>query len=97
MFDWSRLKAFEDDEINVIENFKFVWEMVENILGNGENAGYQHFLLFLQCFQKASYTGSFKVGIVWQRVNIFILHRLRNNFLQFTQDPAWLDAEMFDL
>ena len=25
----------------------------ENIVGKGENAGYQHFLLFLQCFPKA--------------------------------------------
>ena len=25
---------------------------VENIVGKGENAGYQHFLLFPQCFQK---------------------------------------------
>ena len=24
---------------------------VENIVGKGENAVYQHFLLFLQCFQ----------------------------------------------
>ena len=28
-----------------------------------ENAGYQHFLHFLQCFQNASYTGSLKVGL----------------------------------
>ena len=27
---------------------------IENIVGKGENAGYQHFLLFPQCFQKAS-------------------------------------------
>ena len=26
-------------------------EMVENIVGKGKNAGYQHFLLFPQCFQ----------------------------------------------
>ena len=26
--------------------------------------GYQHFFLFPQCFQKASFTGSLKVGIV---------------------------------
>ena len=26
---------------------------IENIVGNGENAGYQHFLLFPQCFHKA--------------------------------------------
>ena len=32
----------------------FVFERVENIEGNGENAGYQHFLLFPKCFQKVS-------------------------------------------
>ena len=29
-----------------------VFDGVENIVGKGENAGYQHFLLFLQCFKK---------------------------------------------
>ena len=29
-------------------------------MGKGENAGYQHFLLFSQCFQRDSYTGLFK-------------------------------------
>ena len=29
---------------------KFVFGMVENIMGKGENAGHQHFLLFQQCF-----------------------------------------------
>ena len=29
----------------------------ENIVEKGENAGYKHFLLFLQCFQKFSYVG----------------------------------------
>ena len=38
---------------------------VENILGKGENAGYQHFLLFPQCFQKAYFFGLLKVRIVW--------------------------------
>ena len=39
---------------------------VENIVGNGQNAGNQHFLLFPpQCFQKPSYVGLAKVGIVW--------------------------------
>ena len=46
------------------EKLKFVLGRVENIVGKGENAGYKHFLLFPQCFQKASCTGSFKVGIV---------------------------------
>ena len=38
---------------------------VENIVGKEENAGNQHFLLFPQCFQKFSMSGSLKVGIVW--------------------------------
>ena len=31
-----------------------VFDMVENIVGNGENASYQHFLLYPQFFQKLS-------------------------------------------
>ena len=38
-----------------------VHDRVENIVGKGENAGYQYFLLFPQCFQP---------GIVWERVKI---------------------------
>ena len=47
---------------------KFALRRVENIVEKGENAGNQHFLLFPQCFQKASFSGSLRVGIVWQRV-----------------------------
>ena len=54
ILDWSKLKAFADDKINVTEKLKFVLERVEDIVGKGENAGYQHFLLFPQCFQKNS-------------------------------------------
>ena len=46
----------------------FVFDRTENIVGKGENAGYQHFRLFPQCFQKASFSGSVKVGIMWKRV-----------------------------
>ena len=42
--------------------------MVANIAEKGKHAGNQHFLLFAQCFQTASSTGSFKVGTVWERV-----------------------------
>ena len=37
-------------------------------MGKGENAGYQHFLFFPQCFQKAFYTRLLKDMIVWKRV-----------------------------
>ena len=60
----SKLKVFAGDKINVAEKFWFILERVENIVGKGENAGHQHFLLFPQCFQKAFFTGSLKVGIV---------------------------------
>ena len=46
ILDRSKYKAFADDKIDVTKKFEFVLEMVENIMGKGENAGYQHFLLF---------------------------------------------------
>ena len=64
VLDWSKLKAFADDKLNLAEKLKFILGRVENIMGKGENAGYQHFLIFPQCFQKASITGLLKVGIV---------------------------------
>ena len=52
---WSKLKAYADDKIIVTEKLKIVLGRIENIVEKGENAGYQHFLLFPQCFQKAYY------------------------------------------
>ena len=60
-----QLKAFADNNLNVNKKLKFALGRVENIVGKGENAGYQHFLLFPHCFQKASFTEVLKVGIVW--------------------------------
>ena len=60
--DWSKLKAVADDKSNVAAKLKFVLGRVENIVGKGENAGYQHFLLVPQCFQKASLLGVVKSG-----------------------------------
>ena len=56
--DWSKLKAYADDKINITEKLKFVFGRVENIVGKGENAGFQNFLLFPQCFQKAPFLRS---------------------------------------
>ena len=63
--DQSNLRAFADNIFNAIQMVIYVLDSKENILGSGENAGHQHFLLFPQCFSKASYTGSLKVGTVW--------------------------------
>ena len=40
--------------MNASEKLQLVLGRVENIVGKGENAAYQHFLIFPQCFQKAS-------------------------------------------
>ena len=65
ILDWSKFKTFADDKISVTVKLKCVLGRVENIMEKGENAGYQHFLLFAQCFPKISTTGPIKVGIVW--------------------------------
>ena len=41
-----------------------LFDRVENTVEKRENAGYQHFLLFSQCFPKPSALGLLKVGIV---------------------------------
>ena len=65
ILDLSKLKAFADDKINAAQKLKICYGTIENILGKGENAGDQHFLLFPQCFLKASFSEFSKVGIVW--------------------------------
>ena len=40
-----------------------VFDSVENIVGKGENASYQHFLLFPQCFEKVSFPDTSK-GVI---------------------------------
>ena len=63
--DQSKLKATADEKQKLIQMAKIVMDKTENIVGKEENAGYQHFLVFPQCVQKAFSLGSLKVGIVW--------------------------------
>ena len=56
--DWSKLKAFVNDKINATEKFNFVLGRVENIVEKGENAGYQHFLLFIRPSKTGRIMGS---------------------------------------
>ena len=56
--------------MNMNKKLKSGFGKVENIVIKGENAAYQHFLLFPKCFQNAPVSGSLKVGIVWLRVKI---------------------------
>ena len=65
ILDLPKFKAFADDKKIQAQKLKFVLGRVENIVGKGENADYQHFLLFQKCFQKLSYQEVLKVWIVW--------------------------------
>ena len=68
ILDLSKLNALADDNLNANNKLKFGLERVENIAGKGENAGYHHFLLFPQYFQKASSRELLKVGTVRKMV-----------------------------
>ena len=50
----SQLKAFADDTLKIMKMIIFLFDRVENTVGKGENAGYQHFLIFPRCFPKMS-------------------------------------------
>ena len=63
ILDWSKLQAYTDDKMNVTEKVKYVLGRAENIVGNGENAGYQHFLH--NVFKGLLYGGLLEVVIVW--------------------------------
>ena len=58
ILDSSKLKAFADNKFNVALMIISVSYWEENIVEKGENAS------FPQCPQKASFSGSLKVGIV---------------------------------
>ena len=61
----SKLEEFAHDKIIVVKMMISLLDRAENAVEKGENAGYQHFLLYPQCFLKPSSLESFKVGIVW--------------------------------
>ena len=44
-------KIFAGNNLNAAKMMEFVFDGEENFVGKGENAGYQHFFLFQQCFQ----------------------------------------------
>ena len=54
--DLSKLKAFADDKLKLVQMTKCVLDLVENIMGKKENTGYQHFLISL----------NFCIGLLFQ-------------------------------
>ena len=57
---WHKLAGLRPVELKIVD---FTWKG-RNLVGKGQNAGYQHFLPYPECFQKLSYPGSLKVRIV---------------------------------
>ena len=52
ILDWFKLKAFADNKIYVNKKLKLGIGRVENIVGKGENAGYQDFFHLPTMFSK---------------------------------------------
>ena len=56
-------------QFQIWRNGRKLSKRVENIVGKGEIAHYEEFLLFPQCFQKACFPRVSKGVIVWEWVN----------------------------
>ena len=69
ILDSSKLKEFADHNFKFNTNGRKLSKQVENIVGKGEIARYEQFLLFPLCFQKACFPGASKGVIVWEWVN----------------------------
>ena len=59
-----RLKAFADNNFSVAQMVQFFFDGLENIVGKGESAGNQHFLLFPIWFLKGFYPRGVKSYVV---------------------------------
>ena len=68
-----KLKECADDKIDFAKIMIPILDRQENIVKKGENACYQHFLLFPQRFLKPSSPRLLKSGLVWLKVNAFSL------------------------
>ena len=61
----TKLKAFADDKLNVAKMTISLCCRLETTVGKEENAGYQHFLLFQQCFPRLSSLVLLEVRMLW--------------------------------
>ena len=92
ILEWSKFKEFADDKIDFIEKLKVGWVRVENIVGKGENAGYQHFLLFHSVFKSPLFQGRLKSGLHGKEL-IYITafqcsYTLKNNHFKNTVEKG---------
>ena len=69
-----------------------VFDRVENIVGKGENAGYQHFILFPQCFSKPSFSGLLKLYGIMLRLLLSCCWR---SFTEFRDVKVEMETRYF--
>ena len=60
ILDLTNFKAFADNKIILTQKLEFMLGREENIVRKGENAGYQHFLLFSKIFSKSFFSRGVK-------------------------------------
>ena len=60
--DMTKSKAFADNKLNITKITISSFDSIENTVGKGRNAGYQHFLPFPTVFSKAFIL---RVVILW--------------------------------
>ena len=70
ILDMSKWKGFADNSKYDSKIESFFGKGRKHCGEKGEYAGYQHFLLFQQCFQKASYLGLLKSGLCGKEINL---------------------------
>ena len=67
----TKLKAFADYKLTVAKMTISLSDRVENAGRKEENAGYQHFLLFPQCFPKPSSSGAIKSELFGKDLSLY--------------------------
>ena len=83
-FRLFQTEKIADDNFKLDKNDGKFSKWIENTVGKGEIARYEQFLLFPQCFQKASFPGVSKGVIVWEWVkNPFSVSSKCENFVLF--------------
>ena len=75
-------------QFQIDENGRKVSTQVENTVGKGEISRYEQFLLFPLCFQKTCIADTYKLGLVWERVNLYNL--IKGTLLFFWFGPFYL-------
>ena len=71
ILDWSRLKAFADDSLNVTKMIISVFDRVENIVGNGEIACTSNFSFSYNVFKRLLSQTRQKVSLFGKGLSLY--------------------------